>query len=85
MGVADAEARLKLEVGKLQLRGDSSPPKASNSSLLQDLVTWVTASFLHIPHAEDIPSTVTMRNWAFLLQPYNFFNEDPSTPLAACT
>lgn len=57
MGVADAETSLKLEVGKLQLRGDSLPPKASNSSLLlQDLVAWVTASFLHIPHAGDIPA-----------------------------
>lgn len=48
-------------------------------SSLQDLVAWVTASFLHIPHAEDIPNTVTVGNSVgFLLQPYNFFDEDPS-------
>ena len=29
---------------------------------LQDLVAWVTASFLHIPHAEDVPNTVTLGN-----------------------
>lgn len=46
---------------------------------LQDLVAWVTASFLHIPHAEDVPNTVTLGNRVgFLLRPYNFFDEDPS-------
>ncbi|XP_052050048.1 retina-specific copper amine oxidase isoform X2 [Apodemus sylvaticus] len=52
----------------------------NNETLLgEDLVAWVTASFLHIPHAEDIPNTVTVGNRVgFLLRPYNFFNEDPS-------
>ncbi|XP_075846769.1 amine oxidase [copper-containing] 2 [Microtus pennsylvanicus] len=52
----------------------------NNETLLgEDLVAWVTASFLHIPHAEDIPNTVTVGNSVgFLLQPYNFFDEDPS-------
>uniref|UniRef100_A0A8C5PYG5 Amine oxidase n=1 Tax=Leptobrachium leishanense TaxID=445787 RepID=A0A8C5PYG5_9ANUR len=27
-----------------------------------DLVAWITAGFLHIPHAEDIPNTVTAGN-----------------------
>ncbi|KAF6092214.1 amine oxidase copper containing 2 [Phyllostomus discolor] len=51
-----------------------------NETLLgEDLVAWVTASFLHIPHAEDIPNTVTVGNKVgFLLRPYNFFDEDPS-------
>ncbi|XP_036613926.1 membrane primary amine oxidase-like isoform X2 [Trichosurus vulpecula] len=45
----------------------------------KDLVAWVTAGFLHIPHAEDIPNTVTVGNGVgFFLRPYNFFNEDPS-------
>ncbi|XP_004633857.1 membrane primary amine oxidase-like [Octodon degus] len=45
----------------------------------QDLVAWVTAGFLHIPHAEDIPNTVTVGNGVgFFLRPYNFFSEDPS-------
>ncbi|XP_027726308.1 membrane primary amine oxidase-like isoform X1 [Vombatus ursinus] len=45
----------------------------------KDLVTWVTVGFLHIPHAEDIPNTVTVGNGVgFFLRPYNFFNEDPS-------
>lgn len=49
----------------------SSPP--------QDLVAWVTAGFLHIPHAEDIPNTVTVANSVgFFLRPYNFFDQDPS-------
>lgn len=39
----------------------------------------MTAGFLHIPHAEDIPNTVTAGNSVgFFLRPYNFFDEDPS-------
>lgn len=46
---------------------------------LQDLVAWVTAGFLHIPHAEDIPNTVTVGNGGgVLLRPHNYFDEDPS-------
>ncbi|XP_057357505.1 membrane primary amine oxidase isoform X4 [Manis pentadactyla] len=45
----------------------------------EDLVAWVTAGFLHIPHAEDIPNTVTVGNSVgFFLRPYNFFDQDPS-------
>ncbi|XP_029782783.1 LOW QUALITY PROTEIN: membrane primary amine oxidase-like [Suricata suricatta] len=45
----------------------------------QDLVAWVTAGFLHIPHAEDVPNTVTVGNGVgFFLRPYNFFDQDPS-------
>ncbi|CAK7290207.1 amine oxidase [copper-containing] 2 [Vulpes vulpes] len=52
----------------------------NNETLLgEDLVAWVTASFLHIPHAEDVPNTLTLGNRVgFLLRPYNFFDEDPS-------
>ena len=39
----------------------------------------MTAGFLHIPHAEDVPNTVTVGNSVgFFLRPYNFFDEDPS-------
>lgn len=42
-------------------------------------MAWITTSFVHIPHAEDIPNTVTVGNKVgFLLRPYNFFDEDPS-------
>lgn len=45
----------------------------------QDLVAWVTAGFLHIPHAEDIPNTVTVGNGGgVLLRPHNYFDMDPS-------
>ncbi|XP_024599466.1 membrane primary amine oxidase isoform X3 [Neophocaena asiaeorientalis asiaeorientalis] len=45
----------------------------------EDLVAWVTTGFLHIPHAEDIPNTVTVGNSVgFFLRPYNFFDQDPS-------
>ncbi|KAM9393287.1 primary amine oxidase, liver isozyme-like [Pholidichthys leucotaenia] len=45
----------------------------------EDLVAWVTVGFLHIPHAEDIPNTVTVGNGGgVLLRPHNYFNEDPS-------
>ena len=42
-------------------------------------MAWVTAGFLHIPHAEDIPNTVTVGNGVgFFLRPYNFFDQEPS-------
>ncbi|XP_062988339.1 membrane primary amine oxidase-like isoform X1 [Elgaria multicarinata webbii] len=45
----------------------------------EDLVAWITTGFLHIPHAEDIPNTVTLGNAVgFLLRPYNYFDDDPS-------
>lgn len=45
----------------------------------QDLVAWITTGFLHIPHAEDIPNTVTLANAVgFILRPYNYFDNDPS-------
>ncbi|XP_035627066.2 membrane primary amine oxidase-like [Oncorhynchus keta] len=45
----------------------------------QDLVAWVTTGFLHIPHAEDIPNTVTIGNGGgVILRPHNYFDEDPS-------
>ncbi|KAM7069638.1 amine oxidase [copper-containing] 3 isoform 2-T2 [Molossus nigricans] len=49
----------------------------------EDLVAWVTAGFLHIPHAEDIPNTVTVGNGVgFFLRPYNFFDQDPTSDSA---
>ncbi|XP_042199297.1 retina-specific copper amine oxidase [Callorhinchus milii] len=45
----------------------------------QDLVAWVTAGFLHIPHSEDVPNTATVGSEVgFLLQPVNYFKQDPS-------
>ncbi|XP_051496226.1 membrane primary amine oxidase-like isoform X2 [Apus apus] len=45
----------------------------------EDLVAWVSVGFLHIPHAEDVPNTVTVGNGVgFFLRPYNYFDEDPS-------
>lgn len=45
----------------------------------EDLVAWVTAGFLHIPHSEDIPNTVTVGNGGgVILRPHNYFDEDPS-------
>lgn len=42
-------------------------------------MAWVTAGFLHIPHAEDIPNTVTVGNGgSVLIRPHNYFDEDPS-------
>ncbi|XP_063314988.1 membrane primary amine oxidase [Pelobates fuscus] len=46
----------------------------------QDLVAWITAGFLHIPHSEDLPNTATPGNGVgFFLRPYNYFDSDPST------
>ncbi|XP_051894681.1 membrane primary amine oxidase-like isoform X2 [Pristis pectinata] len=45
----------------------------------EDLVAWITAGFLHIPHAEDVPNTATPGNGVgFFLKPLNYFNNDPS-------
>ncbi|XP_055513135.1 retina-specific copper amine oxidase isoform X2 [Leucoraja erinacea] len=45
----------------------------------EDLVAWITAGFLHIPHAEDVPNTATSGNEiGFVLKPLNYFNHDPS-------
>ncbi|NXN99387.1 AOC2 oxidase, partial [Rhinopomastus cyanomelas] len=45
----------------------------------EDLVAWITTGFLHIPHSEDIPNTVTVGNAvSFLLRPYNYYDLDPS-------
>uniref|UniRef100_A0A8C4DNN8 Amine oxidase n=1 Tax=Dicentrarchus labrax TaxID=13489 RepID=A0A8C4DNN8_DICLA len=51
-----------------------------NESIVnEDLVAWVTTGFLHIPHSEDIPNTVTVGNGGgVLLRPHNYFDEDPS-------
>ncbi|NXR08152.1 AOC3 oxidase, partial [Semnornis frantzii] len=45
----------------------------------EDLVAWISVGFLHVPHAEDVPNTVTVGNSVgFFLRPYNYFDEDPS-------
>ncbi|XP_062988362.1 membrane primary amine oxidase-like [Elgaria multicarinata webbii] len=45
----------------------------------EDLVAWISVGFLHVPHAEDIPNTVTIGNGVgFFLRPYNYFDDDPS-------
>ncbi|XP_062451628.1 membrane primary amine oxidase-like [Rhea pennata] len=45
----------------------------------EDLVAWISVGFLHVPHAEDVPNTVTAgNNVGFILRPYNYFDEDPS-------
>ncbi|KAJ8251894.1 hypothetical protein GJAV_G00226620 [Gymnothorax javanicus] len=51
-----------------------------NESIVdEDLVAWVTTGFLHIPHAEDIPNTVTVGNGGgVILRPHNYFDQDPS-------
>ncbi|XP_064171012.1 retina-specific copper amine oxidase [Anguilla rostrata] len=53
---------------------------ADNESIVnEDLVAWVTTGFLHIPHAEDIPNTVTVGNGGgVILRPHNYFDMDPS-------
>ncbi|XP_014430383.2 amine oxidase [copper-containing] 3 isoform X1 [Pelodiscus sinensis] len=46
----------------------------------EDLVAWISVGFLHVPHSEDVPNTVTVGNGVgFFLRPYNYFNEDPSS------
>lgn len=51
-----------------------------NESIVdEDLVLWVTLGVHHIPHKEDLPlTTTTGLSPSFLLQPYNYFYEDPA-------
>lgn len=45
----------------------------------QDLVAWVTIGGLRIPTTEDFPSITSVGNsYSFLLQPFNYFDEDSS-------
>ncbi|XP_052800940.1 putative amine oxidase [copper-containing] [Mya arenaria] len=45
----------------------------------QDLVLWITSGVHHIPHKEDLPVTTTPgMGLSFYLQPFNYFDEDPS-------
>ncbi|XP_043530935.1 membrane primary amine oxidase-like [Chiloscyllium plagiosum] len=45
----------------------------------EDLVAWITAGFLHIPHSEDVPNTATAGNGVgYYLKPVNYFQTDPS-------
>ena len=50
-----------------------------SGSCLQNLQLLLFLQGCLIPHAEDVPNTVTLGNRVgFLLRPYNFFDEDPS-------
>ena len=42
-----------------------------------DIVTWVTVGFLHVPTSEDMPMTVRVET-GFLIRPYNFFDRTAS-------
>ena len=45
----------------------------------EDLVAWVPIGGLHIPSAEDFPTTTTTGNqFTFFLKPFNYFDEDQS-------
>ncbi|XP_050399517.1 amiloride-sensitive amine oxidase [copper-containing] [Patella vulgata] len=49
----------------------------------EDLVVWLTAGVVHIPHSEDIPATATPGNsYTIYLRPYNFFQTCPSVSLS---
>ncbi|KAK9401236.1 primary amine oxidase lung isozyme-like [Crotalus adamanteus] len=52
----------------------------NNESIVnEDLVAWINAGFLHIPHAEDVPNIATLGNVVgFFLRPYNYFDDDHS-------
>ncbi|KAK3084716.1 hypothetical protein FSP39_017939 [Pinctada imbricata] len=53
---------------------------SDNESIVdEDLVTWITLGVHHIPHTEDLPIVTTPgMALSFLLQPFNFFPEDPA-------
>jgi diamine oxidase len=39
----------------------------------EDLVTWLSVGFLHIPTSEDVPMTIRVES-GFILKPFNFFD-----------
>ncbi|XP_048735817.2 putative amine oxidase [copper-containing] [Ostrea edulis] len=47
----------------------------------EDLVAWITLGKHHIPRSEDVPFVTTSPggDLSFVLLPFNFFDEDPST------
>jgi hypothetical protein len=48
----------------------------------EDLVAFINVGVNHIPHAEDIPVTVTPTSHvSFVLQPHNYFDRDPASAL----
>ncbi|KAJ8304308.1 hypothetical protein KUTeg_017891 [Tegillarca granosa] len=51
-----------------------------NESIVdQDLVVWITLGSYHIPHLEDFPlKSTTGKQISFIVQPFNYFEENPS-------
>lgn len=51
-----------------------------NESIVdQDLVVWITLGSYHIPHLEDFPlKSTTGKQMSFIVQPFNYFDENPS-------
>lgn len=51
-----------------------------NESIVnEDLVAWIPIGGLHIPCAEDYPTTPTIGNrFTIFIKPFNYFDEDPS-------
>ncbi|KAL3842687.1 hypothetical protein ACJMK2_020675 [Sinanodonta woodiana] len=43
----------------------------------EDLVTWLTVGFLHVPSSEDVPMTTKVQT-GFMLKPFNFFDRTAS-------
>ena len=48
-------------------------------AVTQDVTVWITLGALTIPHAEDVPTIQTPGSqMSFVLQPFNYFDSDPS-------
>ncbi|KAL4228048.1 tryptamine:oxygen oxidoreductase (deaminating) [Mactra antiquata] len=45
----------------------------------QDLVSWITIGTQHLPHTENLPTSITIGSQlSFHVLPFNYFDEDPS-------
>ncbi|KAH3873522.1 hypothetical protein DPMN_036759 [Dreissena polymorpha] len=48
----------------------------------EDVVLWISEKFLHIPCAEDVPMTISVKR-GFTLKPFNYFDSTPVFDLPA--
>ncbi|VDI79500.1 primary-amine oxidase [Mytilus galloprovincialis] len=72
-----------------KLFNDTSPSQLYLEDMLdgesianEDIVTWLSVGFLHIPTSEDVPMTIKVES-GFTLKPFNFFDRTATFDIPA--